>query len=116
MSRFKLLSLVFLMLWMSGPVALAISTPVPPEATPIAEPGVTSYGEVGPTYDAAREEILSRGREGVALLRTGKTSALTAQFAPSLKDLISEAQLRVLIPNLEFDRVHFRTPAIRRGL
>jgi hypothetical protein len=110
MRRFRLLTLVLLMIWTSGPVALATSTPAPPEATPIAEPVVASYGEVGPTYDAAREEILTRGREGIALLRTGKTSALIEQFAPSLKDLISEAQLRVLIPNLESDRVHFELP------
>jgi hypothetical protein len=110
MRRFRLLTLVLLMIWTSGPVGLATSTPAPPEATPIAEPVVASYVEVGPTYEAAREEILTRGREGIALLRTGKTSALIEQFAPSLKDLISEAQLRVLIPNLESDRVHFELP------
>ena len=110
MRRLFSLAMVALLIGVSGAVATATGTPVAPAATPVAEPVVNSYEEVGPAYDAARDQILRGGREDVDLLLAGKTSALVDRFDPSLKDLISEAQLRELIPNLESDRVHFELP------
>jgi hypothetical protein len=109
MRRLLLLALVLLSGCMPA-VAAATGTPVPPVATPVAEHVVTSYDEVGPAYDAAREETLKRGREIVSLLMTGKTSAVVERFSPSFSAAISEAQLRQIIPNLQSDRVHFELP------
>ncbi len=110
MRRLLSLAIVALLSWMSGVVATATGTPVPPAATPVTEPVVASYEEVGPAYDGARDQILRSGREDADLLMAGKTSALVDRFDPSLIDLISEAQLRELIPNLESDRVHLELP------
>lgn len=107
----RLLLLCGLTLLLIGMPAItaASGTPVPVTATP-AGPVVSSYEEVGPVYNEARDEILGAGREDIDLLRAGQTSRLFDRFDPSLKGLISEAQLRELIPNLESDRVHFELP------
>jgi biotin carboxyl carrier protein len=109
MRRLILLGLVFRLSWLQA-AAAATGTPAPVVATPIAGPVVASYAEVGSDYDAARAMILKQGREDVELLLRGETATLVNRFAPSAKALISEAQLREFIPNLESDRVHFELP------
>src|SRR4051794_39070087 len=71
-------------------LAAASATPVPSLATPVAGPVLLSYDEVGPVYNAARDEILRAGRENLDLLMAGQTTALAERFDASLKPLISE--------------------------
>ncbi|MGH2533589.1 MAG: M23 family metallopeptidase [Thermomicrobiales bacterium] len=86
------------------------STGGTPEASPVPGPVVAAYDEVGPAYEAAREDILAEGREVVDLLREGETETLYPRLSPQLQELVTANALGSVIPDLETDRVHFELP------
>ena len=85
------------------------------QATPAVEPVVTSYAQVGPDFDAARDEILEQGRAIVDILFSDEAATLYDRMAPEILTdsidlpqtaLISREGLASLLPSLETNRLH----------
>ena len=92
---------------MLGAPKSTVASTATPVASPIASPIITSYADVGPSYDAASARLLAQGRDLTDLLLQGEIEALYARLAPAVQSVITVEELAGLIPSFEAERVHF---------